>query len=235
MKKIYTTILILLVSYTINAQTDPELLGQWFLHYTEANGNRTYVPAVTDNPNVFITFNDDANPGLPTIEGDSSCNFIMGEYNANTTNGTISLPFITSTLLLCQGDTFEPTYLAILLNPPTNFFDYTIDIPNETLTMIDLLGVKLVYGRQVLSIEDNETLSNSLKLYPNPTKNELFVADFSIDSKTTYSIYNMVGNVIISENTLQQNPINVVSLKVGIYFLKITQKGKTFIKKFIKI
>lgn len=234
MKKIYTSILVLFLSSAIYAQTDPDLLGQWYLHYTETNGTRTYVPAVIDNPAVFITFNNDANPGLPTIEGDSSCNFITGEYDANTTNGTINLPFVTSTLLLCQGDTFETSYLAILLNSPTNSFDYTIDIPEESLTMVNSSGKKLVYGRQVLSTEEHTASTNTLKLYPNPAKKELFITDFSIDANTTYTIYDLTGSSIVSGKKLKENYININSLKAGIYFLRVTQNGKTSIKKFIK-
>ncbi len=233
MKKIYTSILVLFLSCAMYAQTDPDLLGQWYLHYMEINSTRTYVPAVINNPAVYITFNNDANTGLPTSQGDSSCNHFTANYEVNNTNTSVNLTTVIPTLLLCDGDTFEPTYISTLVNSTTNVFDYTIDIPEESLTMIDLLGVKLVYGRQVLSTEEHTSTLNTLKLYPNPAKYELFIADFSVDTNTTYTIYNLTGS-IISEKKLKENYINVNSLKAGVYFLRITQNGKTSIKKFIK-
>ena len=59
MKKIYFLFLALASSYSIKAQTDPDLFGQWFFHYYEINSNRTYVPDVLNNPVVYITFNNE--------------------------------------------------------------------------------------------------------------------------------------------------------------------------------
>jgi hypothetical protein len=231
MKKIYTTILILLVSYTINAQTDPDLFGQWFLHYIELNGNIINVPT---GSTVDINFYTVTDPNYVLLEGNSTCNSFSANYVVNNSNSSVDIIIQAVTLAMCNGDTFDPTYLGIISDDTNNFYDYIIDLQAETLTMIDLLGTKLVYGRQVLSTEDTKTLSNSLKLFPNPAKNEVFVADFSIDSKTTYSIYNMTGSVIANEKPLKQNSIRISSLKAGVYFLRITQKGKTYLKKFIK-
>ncbi|WP_046757988.1 T9SS type A sorting domain-containing protein [Kordia jejudonensis] len=235
MKKLYTSILLLFLSYSIYGQNDPELLGQWYLHYVEVNSNRTYVPASTNNPSVYLTFNNDGSPGFPTFDGDSSCNVVLGEYDVNATNGTINFPYYDSTLLLCQGDTFETMYLSVLFGGNPNTFNYTIDIPNESLTMVDLSGSILEYGRQALSTEENATTVNTVKLYPNPARETLFIADFSIDSTTSYTIYNLTGNSVITESKLTQNAIDINSLKAGVYFLRVTQQEKTTIKKFIKI
>ncbi len=230
MKKIYTTILLLLLSYTTYSQTDPDLLGQWFLHYIESNGSRIDVP---NGSTVPINF---TNPGsYDSASGDSTCNSFTAEYALSNSNTSMDLTFTAQTLAMCNGDTFDPTYLAILGNDTTNFFDYTINLTDETLTMIDLLGEKLVYGRQVLSTEEINASENSLKVYPNPAKEELYIQGITTNSNTTFTIYNLLGNTIISENSLKQNSINVASLEAGIYFLKITQKGKTYAKKFVKL
>jgi heat shock protein HslJ len=230
MKKLYTTILILLLSYNINAQTDPDLLGQWFLHYMELNGSTINVPNGSTVPINFTS------PGsFDSVSGDSTCNSFTAEYALSNSNSSIDITFTAQTLAMCYGDTFEPIYLAILGNDTTNFFDYTINLTDETLTMIDLLGKKLVYGRQVLSTEDNTILSNTLKVYPNPSKDKLFINGITIDATTSYTIYNLLGNIVNSKNILKENSLKVDFLKAGIYFLKITQKDKTYIKKFIKI
>lgn len=233
MKKLYTSILILFLSSAIYAQTDPNLLGQWFLHYVEyTNSNRLYPPVGSI---VDINFYPLSDPNFIVVDGTSTCNSFYGNYEVSNSNSSLNIINPAVTLVLCNNDTFDPSYLGIISDNANNFYDYTIDIPEESLTMIDLSGKKLVYGRQVLSTEDNEVFSNTIKVYPNPTQKELFISGVSINSKTTYTIYNLVGNVVVSENSLKQNQINVNSLKAGIYFLRITQNGKTSIKKFIKI
>ncbi|MBC8754717.1 T9SS type A sorting domain-containing protein [Kordia sp. YSTF-M3] len=230
MKKIYTTILLLLLGYTSQAQTDPDLLGQWFLHYVETSGSTMYVPTGNVIPVNFT------NPGsFDSASGDSTCNSFTAEYALSNSNASININFFTQTLVMCNGDTFEPVYLGILGNDTTNFFDYTINLTDESLTMIDLLGEKLVYGRQVLSTESIDATENSLKLYPNPVKNLLYISGSSVDSSTTYAIYSMVGTEIITEKTIANTNVDVSNLKAGVYFLKIAQKGKTYMRKFIKV
>ncbi|QHI35998.1 hypothetical protein IMCC3317_13510 [Kordia antarctica] len=230
MKKNYTTILIFLVSFSIHAQDDPDLLGQWFLHYIESNGTTTHIP---DPAVITINFTNSGN--YNSTSGNSSCNTHWSDYVISNSNASIDIINHVRTQILCDTDFFEPIYLGIFGTDTTNFFDYTISTDNQSLTMTDLLGERLIYGRQVLSTEDNEVLSNTLKLYPNPTKEELYISGISTNLKTTYTIYNLVGNIIISDNLLKQDRIDMTSLKAGIYFLKITQKDKTYMKKFIKI
>lgn len=238
MKKIHVFILILFLGYTMHSQDDPDLLGQWFLHYIESNGNIMYPPSEDDagfhipTPSITIS-NLVANPIQTNFTGTSTCNEFFLRYELPN-SGNLKVTFFNQTLVLCDTDTFEPVYLGILSTDTTNFFNYTIDLTNETLTMIDLLGEKLVYGRQVLSTEDNTILANIIKVYPNPAKDELFINGVTIDATTTYTIHNILGSVITSKSVLKENSIKIATLKAGIYFLKITQKDKTYIKKFIK-
>lgn len=233
MKKIYTTILVLLVSYSIQAQDDPNLLGQWFLHYIETNGSTIYVPNGSTLPITFSSLDPD--PFAENAVGNGTCNEFFGKYELSNGNTSLDIVRLPQTLVICDGDTFEPVYFGILGNNSTNFFDYTINLTDETLTMIDLLGEKLVYGRQVLSTKGNETFSNSIKIYPNPAKNKLFISGASINAKTTYTVYDLVGKTIISESSLQQDHIDVTTLSTGVYFLKIKSNGKFSMKKFIKL
>jgi hypothetical protein len=239
MKKIYVTILILLTSYSTQAQDDPDLLGTWYLHYVESNGTIMHPPSEDDDgfniptPSIIIS-SLVADPIETNLTGTSTCNEFFLHYELPS-SGNLNVTFFNQTLVLCDTDTFEPVHLGILSANATNFFSYTIDLTNETLTMIDLLGEKLVYGRQVLSIEDNEAFSNSIKVYPNPVQKELSIKGISTNTTPTYSIYNLVGNVIVSKRSLTQASLDVNTLKTGIYFVKITQQGKTAVKKFVKI
>jgi hypothetical protein len=104
----------------------------------------------------------------------------------------------------------------------------------ETLVMTDLLGRKLVFGRQVLSTKGKELFSKAVKLYPNPVQKELFITGIATNTKASYTVYSLVGNVVISERALTQGSLDVSQLKAGIYFIEIQQQGQTAIKKFVK-
>ncbi|AXG72007.1 hypothetical protein KORDIASMS9_04269 [Kordia sp. SMS9] len=236
MKKLYILLLAVFASHTTQAQDDPNLLGQWFLHYIESNGTIMYPPSDGANPSIIFS-NLTPNPFDFNGDGSGVCNSFFLHYELPNST-TITISEFSSTLVFCNTnaqDAYEFMYFSILNNNPTSTFDYTIDLPNETLTMIDLLGEKLVYGRQILSTKDNEVFSNNIKVYPNPAQKEIFMTGIAANSKTSYSIYNLVGNVAVSERSMTQASLDVSQLKAGVYFIKIQQQGKTAVKKFVKI
>lgn len=84
----------------------------------------------------------------------------------------------------------------------------------------------------------NVTLSSSsfsqiegLKMYPNPTKNNLFI-ETALNSDINVSIVNMLGKEVVSAKVVN-NTVNVSNLTSGIYIVKITEEGKTSTKKLI--
>jgi heat shock protein HslJ len=235
MKKIYLLLLLPFFVNTVKAQDDPELLGTWFLHYIETSGTTLY--AQTTPFPLSLTVTSSANFGA--VSGDSTCNSFFYDYQISNGNTSIDVSNLIPTLALCPPgnpdlETFELTYLGILGNEGTNFFDYTVDTTNNILTMTDLLGEKLVYGRQVLSTKSDELFSSTVKLYPNPVQKELFVTGITTNAKASYTVYSLVGNVVISERTLKQGSLDVSQLKAGIYFIEIQQQGQTAMKKFVK-
>ena len=83
------------------------------------------------------------------------------------------------------------------------------------------------------SIDENEALANSLKLYPNPANTTLH---FILENETSVSIEvtDVLGKVVLSETT-ETNFISVENLTTGIYFLTVkTQSGAVAKVKFIK-
>ncbi|WP_420574245.1 T9SS type A sorting domain-containing protein [Kordia sp.] len=230
MKKIYILLLAVFANFTIQAQDDANLIGTWYLHYVEASGTITYVPSITNTYEMTIT-----NSGtFESILGYSTCNAFASDYEILNNNSTINMNSYTETLGFCS-DPFEGLHLGIMSTAIAHNFDYSIDSQTELLTLTDHLGRKLVYGKSVLTTKDNQAFSTTIKLYPNPVQKEFFVNGISSNSKATYTIYNVIGNVVTPENSLQQHKINVASLKTGIYFVKIQQEGKTGIKKFVKL
>lgn len=70
----------------------------------------------------------------------------------------------------------------------------------------------------------------SIKVYPNPSQNLIFVSD---ELAGEYTILNQIGQ-ILSSGTLSQSRIDIRSLNEGMYFLKIENEDKIFISTFVK-
>jgi uncharacterized delta-60 repeat protein len=87
-------------------------------------------------------------------------------------------------------------------------------------------NITRINGGSSLTISDFE--KGYLVFYPNPTQNTLHL---EIDDEFTGSVFNLNGEELIRFNN---EDLDVSSFSKGIYFLKITIRGKQFIKKFIK-
>lgn len=70
-----------------------------------------------------------------------------------------------------------------------------------------------------------------LKMYPNPTKNNLYIQT-ALNSDINVSIVNMLGKEVVNTK-LVNNTVNVSNLTSGIYIVKITEEGKISTKKLI--
>lgn len=76
-------------------------------------------------------------------------------------------------------------------------------------------------------------IDNRLNIYPNPVKDLLYVN--SDKEYTSYSIYNMAGQMVASEKMSGKSGMNVSRITVGQYLLKLTDKnGNTDTSQFIK-
>ena len=84
----------------------------------------------------------------------------------------------------------------------------------NTCTICDVIGV-------------NENVLNSMKVYPNPASENLFIDLGTISEKDAkVYVYNMLGEVMIAKTNIQNNGTGTInldtrSLKQGIYLLKV--------------
>jgi len=75
----------------------------------------------------------------------------------------------------------------------------------------------------ITGIEDNNYKSN-ITLYPNPANNKVTITNNNLPAKeTTISIFNIQGELMLSEKFKEQNAIelNISKFAGGIYMLKI--------------
>ncbi|SEQ19451.1 T9SS type A sorting domain-containing protein [Flavobacterium urocaniciphilum] len=94
---------------------------------------------------------------------------------------------------------------------------------------VDNVKVSLTFA-EILSSSSFSQI-DSLKMYPNPTKNNLYI-ETALNGAINVSIVNMLGKEVVNTNVVN-NTVNVSNLTSGIYIVKITEEGKTSTKKLI--
>ena len=101
--------------------------------------------------------------------------------------------------------------------------DYTVNIGAPAMA-----GINTIIGNEI----GNEPNLFEFSMYPNPVENMLKVSLLD-NRKASFRIYTLTGQKVKSGN-LNQNEINVSSLKSGVYILEINDGQKTITKKFVK-
>ena len=117
---------------------------------------------------------------------------------------------------LVLGDTFS--------NTAAIYFDYNFPIiTNTETTTIAALG------------KQDFEFGNFLTLYPNPTTETLHLKKSAAISVSSIIIYNMLGQqLIVIPNANSTETVDVSSLGIGNYFLKIQSDKGASIAKFVK-
>ena len=94
--------------------------------------------------------------------------------------------------------------------------------------------VKFCQG-EATSVNDLESNSDDLFIYPNPFSNELKIRSNTVspNSITTFTIFDIVGNNIISQKFNGETTVNTSSLTNGIYLLEVIIDGQSWRKKTI--
>ncbi len=88
--------------------------------------------------------------------------------------------------------------------------------------------VKLVIEPSAVGL--NETTSNQLALFPNPTFSKLHLKE---DIRGTYQIYDMSGKLVLQER-LRRPVINVRKLEPGTYVLRVRSNSGFYQQRFVK-
>ncbi|CAM4427417.1 T9SS type A sorting domain-containing protein [Flavobacterium terrigena] len=104
---------------------------------------------------------------------------------------------------------------------------------NRGVLVAEFNGVAQVVSRSTADVLSSSSFSqiDGLKMYPNPTKNNLFI-ETALNGDINVSIVNMLGKEVVNANVVN-NTVNVSNLTSGIYIVKITEEGKTSTKKLI--
>jgi uncharacterized Ntn-hydrolase superfamily protein len=89
----------------------------------------------------------------------------------------------------------------------------------------------------LLSVEEN-TLSNSITIFPNPATDNITLSVAASVALSTVAIYDVQGKLMHSQNVfetqhLQQN-IKIASFRSGVYFMKVTSAKEETTLRFVK-
>lgn len=104
----------------------------------------------------------------------------------------------------------------------------TNDAGNNGMYAIDNFSISVVEATLGL----NQNTIAGLNIYPNPvTDGALYITSNSTDEKAI-AVFDVLGKQVLTTTT-SNNAVNVSNLKGGVYFIKISEDGKTDTKKLI--
>jgi len=210
------------------------LTRTWYLSRIEIPGNPTIEIFTIENPSLTLT--NDINPITfrTTAFGEGECNAFMSDYEVTLNNGNnIHLLDFSPTLGFCESD-YESEYFNIIGFPPNNFSEFEIINNGTTLNVTDLLGARLVFGDEPLSISENEINALQITLKNNPVTTEINLSTSRSGSELNYQIYSIDGK-LVKNSILNSESINVDDLNSGLYFIRFFNNSEqTQTIKFIK-
>ncbi len=128
----------------------------------------------------------------------------------------------------------------IKLNQNVALENYTLTIPG-TITAVTTDPSNWILNKgtvtkdvNLVGLNKNESISNQIRVYPNPATNFLFVDSSVSIEEYEYLIFDITGKSI-AKGTLGQK-INISDLESGLYFIQITSSENEAIKfaKFVK-
>ncbi len=126
------------------------------------------------------------------------------------------------------SDDDEITY-SISQNSKLTFSnnDIIISQPSGEIYSFAIDNIRKIYFPSGNSL--SEILpDNNIKLYPNPSSNNISLSN--INSKTSISIYNIQGELVLYEIIYQDKSINISNLSNGIYIVKVGNKEFKLVK-----
>lgn len=177
------------------------------------------------------------------------------DSGTNWTNITGSLPNIPTHQIRYKtgstdGELFLATDLGVYYRTNTSGSWVKLDtgLPNVIVYDIEIhYGTEKLraatYGRGVweasitaaaLGIE-NLLPENTVSLYPNPTENKNFTISLNnLLDNSSITIYNSIGSVVKNFRTSnKEEKIDLTHFSQGMYFVKISNNGKSLVKKII--
>lgn len=152
------------------------------------------------------------------------------DFNNNT--------FYSATVNILEANYTFPTNMKIrfMCDASGNADDVYIDDVRVTASSgtARSVGTKSATPLQELRVNDSEELSDDLRVYPNPVRNELTIEVAGEDDSKAH-IYSYTGALVKSIKLEEEiTTVDISELKTGIYILKVDAGDELLIKRIIK-
>lgn len=108
---------------------------------------------------------------------------------------------------------------------------YVVFLSDESLRSN---GWNANYNSTTLALNENDINSNSIKIYPNPSKGE-FNIQSHLDEVITVEISDILGKNVVSSFQIEKgvSKVNTSNISTGVYILKFSNKNGTYSQKLI--
>lgn len=140
----------------------------------------------------------------------------------NTTNWYEGLPGILSGLAVYDIVNEVVSNVHLLIGSPA-----TPQLSDQFMTLTGHPTAGLIYRFEPLNIGLEDELKSNLALYPNPTKDALYISGGDLFAPVT--ILDMSGRVI-TEGNLENGKIYLGNLSSGVYFIQVENEVLKFVK-----
>lgn len=171
--------------------------------------------AYTIHAFAWIDFNQDGD------FDDANETYDLGQVTGPGPNGTDSdiVTSITPNITIPMGAVLGSTRMRVSArynsNPQKCGTGYDGEVEDYTVIVDAVLGV-----------DDESEILNTISVYPNPVKEQLFINVPNSIDLLDYRVSNTIGQIVLVDKLINTNQIDVSALNTGIYFLSInTDKG----------
>jgi len=151
------------------------------------------------------------------------------------------------TLISSHGSSYQWYLNGSPIGGATDSFYIALQGGTYSVQITDSLGCNSLSGGVLITgVPNAEYLVTSIKLYPNPVKDELIIDDRQLTmgnnqlSTPRYqlSIYNVLGDNLYSQElqlpTSKSQSINCKEFPSGIYYVRLISERNSYIAKFVK-
>ena len=188
-------------------------------------------PVVPENPTdtVVPTPSDSLTLAAPVVTATATSDTTI-VLTWNKVEGAASYNVYQGTDTVALATVEDTTYTVSGLKAETEY-TFAVTAVNDTVESAKSAEVKVT----TLKPEGIEELSSAFNIYPNPVKDELFIAtEVNVKEISIYDVYGRQAMRQQVNETTSQQVVNVAGLNSGIYFVKVVTNNGEIVKRFVK-